>query len=332
MKYDARKKVGYVRASAPDRSLALLALLAGIAALLITANTFAQALYKYKGENGEWIYSDRPPVDSEAVAEIRNLTPTSPRSGFRVDYEIVGESIQLVARTEFYAPVELKLDFQKIRGLEYPHPDDPLRWTLEPRSTTTLLTLGIVPASPQPIAQYRYEFLVGDPNARHRPTEPYRLPYAVASDFVVSQAYPDVVTHNTPDSQFAIDFAMPVGTDVFAARGGVVFDMVAGNFEGGTDASRHMSLANVVRILHDDGTYAIYAHLNWNSVRVRIGERVERGEYIADSGNTGFSSGPHLHFVVVRNSGMAMQSVPVQFAGPDQGAIAPASGMILTAY
>jgi hypothetical protein len=307
-------------------------LLAGIAALLITAETLAQALYKYKGENGEWIYADRPPADRESIAEIRNLTPTSPGSGVRVGYEIVGESVQFFANNEFYAPVELKLDFQKIRGLEYPHPDDPLHWTLEPRSTTTLVALGILPASPQPIAQYRYEFLVGDPKARHRPAEPYRLPYAVASDSVVSQAYPDVVTHNTPDSQFAIDFAMPVGTDVFAARGGIVFDMVAGNFEGGTDASRHLSLANVVRILHDDGTYAIYAHLNWNSVRVRVGDRVERGEYIADSGNTGFSSGPHLHFVVVRNTGMSMQSVPVEFAGPNQTPVAPASGMVLTAY
>ena len=332
MKFDAQKKVGYVRASAPDRFITLLALLVGIAALLITADTFAPALYKYKGENGEWIFSDRPPPGGEVVAEIRNLVPTSPKSGLSVDYEIVGESVQLVARNDYYAPVELKLGFQKIRGLEYPDPDDPLRWVLEPRSTTTLLTLGVLPASPQPIAEYRYEYLIGDPDAEHRPAEPYRVPYAVASDFVISQAYPEIVTHNTPDSKFAIDFAMPVGTDIFAARGGIVFDVVAGNFEGGTNASRHLPLANVVRILHDDGTYAIYAHLNWNSVRVRVGDRVERGDYIADSGNTGFSTGPHLHFVVVRNTGMAMQSVPVQFSGRDQSPVSPSSGVGLTAY
>lgn len=93
-----------------------------------------------------------------------------------------------------------------------------------------------------------------------------------------------------------------------------------------------MLLANVVRILHEDGTYAIYAHLNWNSIRVRVGDVVERGEYIADSGNTGYSSGPHLHFVVVRNTGMTMQSVPVTFSGANSTSIAPSTGRVLTAY
>jgi murein DD-endopeptidase MepM/ murein hydrolase activator NlpD len=129
-----------------------------------------------------------------------------------------------------------------------------------------------------------------------------------------------------------VDIAMPIGTDIVAARGGVVFDVAASNFSGGLDPERDGPNANVVRILHDDGTYAIYAHLNTNSIRVRPGDRVERGEYIADSGNTGFSSGPHLHFAVARNVGMSVESLPVLFVGRDRSMVVPAAGQDLTAY
>ena len=82
---------------------------------------------------------------------------------------------------------------------------------------------------------------------------------------------------------------------------------------GGTDWKKFADKANHVRILHDDGTMAVYAHLDLASVSVRPGARIRAGQKIARSGNTGFSTGPHLHFVIQQNTGMKLISVPFKF-------------------
>ncbi|MDH3350054.1 MAG: M23 family metallopeptidase [Gammaproteobacteria bacterium] len=292
---------------------------------------FAQSLYKYRGADGEWIYSDRPPDDGTSV-EIRQLETARQDSALSVTHEITGRTAVLTAHNQYFAPVELVITIQRIRGLQYPDPDSELRWVVPPRSDLELMGLELMEDAAAPFLEYQYQYLAGEPNARHQPQHAYRAPFAIASSYPVSQAYPEVSTHNAPDSYYAVDLAMPIGTDVVAARGGIVFDVASSNFRGGLDAERDGPAANVVRIVHDDGTYALYAHLNTNSIRVRPGDRVERGEYIADSGNTGFSSGPHLHFAVMRNVGLRIESLPFEFMGANATAVVPAAGMTLTAY
>jgi murein DD-endopeptidase MepM/ murein hydrolase activator NlpD len=148
---------------------------------------------------------------------------------------------------------------------------------------------------------------------------------------VVSQAPPLAITHRDAASRNAIDIAMPVGTAVHAAREGLVINVAHRFFRGGLDTAISDE-ANFVQVLHDDGTTAIYAHLQMDTIRVRPGQRVARGEYIANSGNTGFSSGPHLHFVVVRNAGLRSESVPLVFEGPGGTSVAPRTDVALTAY
>ena len=329
MKYKEQKTVGVVRRLAPDQ-FRVACVCALITCLAWSGVTEGQALYKYRGDNGEWIYTDRPPADGSA-AEVRELETAATNGKITVNYRLVGDSIVLFADNEYFAPIELRLLIDEIRGLTHPPAGEDLRWVVPARSQATLLALDLLEDG-QPMLAYRFQYLAGDPGSRHAPPDRYRVPYAIASNFQISQAYPDVVTHNTPDSYFAIDIAMPIGTDVFAARGGVVFDVAAEYFKSGLDRERDGPKANVIRILHDDGTYAIYGHLNWNSIRVRPGDRVRRGEYIADSGNTGYSSGPHLHFAVVRNVGMRLESVPFEFQGANLGGVTPVTGVALTAH
>lgn len=308
--------------------------MAAVYALLLLgvfSTAAAQSLYKYQGPDGEWIYTDRAPNDGIQV-EVRRLEAGDAATGLTVDHRNRGRVVDFIAGNGFYAPVELRLAIDEIAGLEYPDPDMELRWVLPPRSDTTLFSLAMTADGTAPRIRYHYEYLAGDPEAMHQPAEPYRAPVALSSNYPITQAYPDVITHTTPDSYHAIDIAMPIGTDIFASRAGVVFDVQGKHFRGGLDPDRDLGAANLIRILHDDGTYALYAHLNWNSIRVRPGERVERGQFIAESGNTGFSSGPHLHFAVLKNTGMQIESLPVEFTGGSRRSVAPAAGRVLTGY
>ncbi len=304
-----------------------------LAAIAIFAAGFAsgQSLYKYRGDNGEWIYTDRPPANGQA-AEVRTIKSRSTRPGVSVTHRLSGNNIVLEASNSFFAPVEIAVVFDSIQGAEFPDPDRELRWVLAPRSNRALLSLRGLDNAVAPSASYRFAYLPGDPGSQHHPRDGYRAPFSAGNDFPITQAYPATVTHDTPDSEYAIDIAMPIGTDILAARSGIVFEVAGHNFKGGTNRAEHAHSANFVRILHNDGTFAVYAHLNWDSVRVSPGDYVVAGQYIADSGNTGFSSGPHLHFAVQRNVGMAIQSVPVNFRGPMSTSVAPATGNVLTSY
>ncbi len=299
--------------------------------LSVSGNAVAQSLYKYKDENGEWIYTDRPPEDEQA-AEVRDLPTGSKPPSVEVTTRLADGEYQFLAHNDYFAPVEVVLALDELTNIGRPSSDQVMRWVVDPQSEMKLIGLPTTGNDPEPVAKYRYISLHGDPRSRHDPPRAYRAPFSVAGSYKVTQAFPYGITHDTADSRYAVDIAMPVGTDIHAARGGIVFEVASTNFRGGTDPNRDAASANIVRILHDDGTHAVYAHLNWNSIRVKPGDVVERGQYIADSGNTGFSSGPHLHFAVLVNVGMRIESVPVVFEGPDSSGISPAVGKTLTAY
>ena len=285
-----------------------------LASLVLASTAAGQKLFKYKDANGVSVYTDRQP-DSAQPYEQSKLTKRFEPPEVRLFQREDNVGLTLFAKNTFYAPIQIAYRLSQMQNVAASTPRGGLT-VLPPRSEVPVIEVGKA-ATGQAIGfQYEFQFLPGEPGAEHRPVQPYRLPFALSTTVVVSQAFPDTATHGDPGSQYAIDFVMPVGTHVFAAREGVVIDVTSGFFEHGTDLKVDGPRANIVRVLHDDGTMSLYGHLNWNTIRVVPGQHVARGEYLADSGNTGFTTGPHLHFVVQRNRGGALVSVPIEFAGP----------------
>jgi len=118
---------------------------------------------------------------------------------------------------------------------------------------------------------------------------PYVLPFPVGAAFSVFQTYCGPFSHGR-DGQMSIDFAMPVGSKVLAARAGTVRRVVVENEDRGRGI-------NYLYIEHEDGTSAFYAHLGQHGALVEVGDVVVAGQEIALSGSSGTSI-PHLHFGV----------------------------------
>jgi murein DD-endopeptidase MepM/ murein hydrolase activator NlpD len=116
----------------------------------------------------------------------------------------------------------------------------------------------------------------------------------------------------------AWDWSMPEGTAVLAARDGVVVAVRDDCSVGGPDEALKND-ANYVILRHDDGTFSEYLHLRQHGVRVALGARVAAGDVLGESGHTGFSSEPHLHFSVFHTvDGDTRRSLPVRFVGEEQ--------------
>jgi murein DD-endopeptidase MepM/ murein hydrolase activator NlpD len=147
-------------------------------------------------------------------------------------------------------------------------------------------------------AMSREGLALGRVDADHDDAYLYRLPYAHGVSFPIIQGYGAGLSHRGAE-QFTLDFGMPVGTAVHAARNGVVV-LVEDSHDVGCAREECGRFANYVVVLHSDGTTGEYFHLERGSAQVRPGQSVSRGQWLARSGNTGFSTAPHLHFGVYR--------------------------------
>jgi len=125
-------------------------------------------------------------------------------------------------------------------------------------------------------------------------SSPYILPYETGRDWQVIRSTEHFAPGNRGVGLYAVDFQMPVGSVVVAARPGVVV-AIQESFPDGNDEDLK---ENYVFVRHDDGTVARYFHLTQNGALVSEGDSVRQRQVIGRSGNSGQSGQPHLHFDV----------------------------------
>jgi len=239
------------------------------------------------------------------------LAPAAARADLaRLELRRAGAEQVAIVRNQSGGTIEVELSAGTWVGMDS-EPLLPLRRVLAPGEQATLVRVW-------PVADgARQELLLaaipGPPFARARDVV-YSLPVE-ESAYELGQGFHGPWSHGDDANRYAVDLVVPEGTPVLAARGGVVVEAVSGHHEGGLDP-RLADRANRIRIQHDDGSMALYAHLRPGGVLVRPGDRVTLGQVIGRAGSTGYASGPHLHFAVQVNGGMRLLSVPFRMIGP----------------
>ena len=137
------------------------------------------------------------------------------------------------------------------------------------------------------------------------------LPFQYGFNIAASQTSNGFVSHNAGMLN-AVDFPTPENTTIVAAISGIIVQVVE-NHSTGCPTSACENESNFIVIDHGDSTFAMYAHLTVNGSLVEVGDSVDAGQNIALSGNTGWSTGPHLHFEIKDLTGNSMPLLFYEF-------------------
>jgi murein DD-endopeptidase MepM/ murein hydrolase activator NlpD len=162
---------------------------------------------------------------------------------------------------------------------------------------------------------YTWKIVLGDYTKTADAAYAYSFPFLKNGNYPITQGPDGAFSHH---DMFAYDFQMPMGTPVVAARDGIVALIKTDSSVGGADKA-YIDDANFISVYQEDGSIANYFHLSKNGSMVEEGQRIKKGDIIGYSGNTGFTSGPHLHFEVVQPNLNTDKNVLIPFIWESAG-------------
>ncbi|MCZ6912175.1 MAG: DUF4124 domain-containing protein, partial [Proteobacteria bacterium] len=160
--------------------------------ILLPPPVDAGQMYRYKDEHGNWVYSDRPPPGQKNVIS-QEMQTKRPRPTIVINERRRDGEVDLVAINTFAIPIEVILQITQADNLNH-RTGDIIRHVVAATADEIVVTVTAGQPGSWSFA-YQSRFVIGDPEARHRPPVPYRAPFAAASQYPISQAFPGQLSH-----------------------------------------------------------------------------------------------------------------------------------------
>jgi murein DD-endopeptidase MepM/ murein hydrolase activator NlpD len=254
-------------------------------------------MYKYKDATGNWVFSDKPPEKEQSFEMLKYSQSKKPTSKIQL-FNVKGENgYTLYVKNDFYTPVEL--------GFTSPLSQELIRKVIPARAKIAILT------SKNKAPNINYRWALGAPS-QETEVYAYHPPFFSPKGHLISQGFNGAFSHTNEYNKYAVDIAMDVGTYLTAVRAGTVI-WVKDDYHMSGTTNYFLDKANGIQVLHDDGTFSSYAHILMDTALVKEGDKVAVGDRLARSGSSGFSTGPHLHFSIIKNTGLKNIAIPFKF-------------------
>ncbi|MCH2159707.1 MAG: M23 family metallopeptidase [Oleiphilaceae bacterium] len=284
--------------------------------ILVSQHVVAE-IYKYQDANGNWLFTDKKPEAKNAQSiNIRKTKKDSPPE-VSLSKTITGDKAEFRIENKLLTSVHCEVQLPE---------EEPNTYLVQAFSNTVILQTDRTHMRTNEI---EFWCILGDPHTRPDATATYLVPFKGHRLLEVSQGFNGRFSHAQEPQIHAVDIAMPIATPISAARDGIVISIKNNYSYAGTNSGFFLDKANYVQVLHEDGTYAMYGHLLMGKIDVAVGDKVKAGDLLGRSGNSGFSTGPHLHFVIQYNDQGTVKSVPFRFIQSDGSTVKPKQGMWL---
>ncbi|WP_340153830.1 M23 family metallopeptidase [uncultured Marivirga sp.] len=241
---------------------------------------------------------------------ILNSLGLAQQKPINIYYEKSNDGFDFFASNKEQVPYTVKINFQQLENLSSDSGEKSFIRTIPAQSSSVkVLEMRRIKEEKGTSFDFNFLFTIGDASLIVDENYPYLLPYKHGKRVRVGQGNNGAGTHKGIN---AIDFNLEVGDSIYAARAGLVTEVKQDSDIGG-NAPKYEPYGNFIKVYHDDGTLGSYVHLVKNGSLVKKGDQITEGQLIGISGNTGWSSGPHLHFMVTQNRDFQNFTLPIKF-------------------